>query len=319
MKVTHDIHNHTLFSSCCYDPEATMAAFVKKAHELGHTVLGISNHLWDEKAPGASGWYKGQTIDYGFEGKYAIPSDTMGVRVLFGTESEYCGMSGRIGMTAETAKRFDYVLIPHTHTHMKNFVIADDADTLAARAAATERLAAAFPELCEDTVKKMASQLKRPDLLPLMKEKTIDYEQYMADFMFTSFESLLENPEFVAMSSEVPTLVAHPFFPCGESKEVLQRIIRLALKDRERLYEDFKKAARMDVGMDINIGTYKSPENGYADDPMAEVMRIALDAGCKFAFGTDSHSVVGLENIRKGDIISEAIGITEKHLIDLVR
>ena len=111
MKVKHDIHNHTLFSSCCFDPEATMAAFVDKAYELGHNVIGISNHLWDEKSAGASYWYKGQTIKYGFEAKYAIPADTHGVKVLFGVESEYCGMTDRIGMLAETAKLFDLSLI----------------------------------------------------------------------------------------------------------------------------------------------------------------------------------------------------------------
>lgn len=55
MIVTHDIHTHTLFSSCCLDPEATMAGYVQKARELGLKTMGISNHLWNEKVKGASG------------------------------------------------------------------------------------------------------------------------------------------------------------------------------------------------------------------------------------------------------------------------
>ena len=41
MKVTHDIHTHTLLSACCFDPEATVAAYVNKAAELGHRFPGI--------------------------------------------------------------------------------------------------------------------------------------------------------------------------------------------------------------------------------------------------------------------------------------
>ena len=317
MKVKHDIHNHTLLSSCCFDPEATMAAFVDKAYELGHNVIGISNHLWDEKSAGASYWYKGQTIKYGFEAKYAIPADTHGVKVLFGVESEYCGMTDRIGMLAETAKLFDYVLIPHSHMHMKNFVIADDADTKAARAEVEARLAAALPELTHDQIVRMSGQLKRPDLIPAIKEPVVDYKKYLADFMHDSFDKLLAHPEFIAMSSEVPTLVAHPFHVCGENFETGRATQKLL--DHDRLYEQFKAAAKLNVAMDVNIGTYPKIDGSYDDDEMVKIMRIAKAAGCKFAFGTDSHSVAGLAEIRRGDEISEAIGITEDDLIDIVR
>ena len=48
-------------------------------------------------------------------------------------------------------------------------------------------------------------------------------------------------------------------------------------------------------------------------------MKIAKEVGCKFTFGTDTHSLKGLDNIRKGDRISELIGITEADLLDVVK
>lgn len=317
MKIRHDIHTHTLFSTCCEDPEATMAAFVREAHELGHKVIGISNHLWDEKVSGASYWYFLQPIKYGLEAKYAIPADTKGVKVLFGIESEFCGMSDTLGLLAETAKQFDYVLIPHSHTHMKNFVIPDDSDVKAARETVRERLAAAFPELSSDLIGRMSGCLGRVDLIPSIKQPEIDYAQYLADFMHDSFDKLLAHPEFVKLSNTVPTLVAHPFAVCGESTEISQASKRKL--DRDRLFEQFRKAAKMNVAMDVNISAYTPINGSYENDEMVKVMRIARDAGCKFAFGTDSHSVAGLKEIRHGDELSEIIGITENDLIDIVK
>ena len=84
MKIRHDIHNHSLWSSCCYDPEATVNAFAHRAKELGHTVFGISNHLWDEKVPGASNWYRQQMINYGLEGARAAMPMIPGIRLMVG-------------------------------------------------------------------------------------------------------------------------------------------------------------------------------------------------------------------------------------------
>ncbi len=317
MKITHDIHTHSLFSSCSFDPEATVRNCIDKARELGHTVFGISNHVWDEKVAGASNWYKGQTIDYIFEGKYAIPEDTKGLKVVFGCETEYSGMSNTLGMLAETARRFDYVIIPHTHTHMKNFVVAEHPDVKAKREQLIDELQDKYPYITRDIATRMIGTLKYNEVLAMIDDISVSNNKYLSDFCFTSFESLLEHPELIKMAAETPTIIAHPFYPCGEAKEDLWDA--LGYFDNDRLYADFSKAAKMDIAMDINIGTYKMPENGFMDDPMVKVMRVAKAAGCKFAFGTDSHSVKGLEAIRKGDAISEAIGITEADIIDIAK
>lgn len=317
MKVRHDIHTHTLFSSCCYDPEATAAAYIEKAHELGHSVFGFSNHIWDENVPGASNWYKGQTVGYGLEEKDAIPSDTHGIKVLFGTETEYCGMTNNLGMLAETAKKFDYVLVPHSHTHQKNFVMAENPDVKAYRKALAAQICENLPGITEEQAQRMAATVKYQEALAAIKDPTVDDGEYLADFLFTSFESLMVHPEFLKLAATVPTLIAHPFHPCGESKEQHFRVLGILLAHKDRLFDDFSTAARLNVGLDVNIGTYRMPED-YANDPMVAIMRIARDAGCKFGFGTDSHTLRGLENIRNGDAIGEAIGITEKDLAEII-
>ena len=316
MHVTHDLHTHNLFSSCSYDPQATTRNCVRKAMELGHRVFGISNHLWDESVPGASQWYRGQTIGYGLELKANIPEDTGGMKVLFGTETEYCGMSDTLGMRAETARLFDYVLVPHTHTHMRGFVIDETQDVKDCRAELTASLARAYPALSEAAVRKMAGALKMEELLPLMSQTQVDYERYITGFLLESFWRLMHNPEFRRMAATVPTVIAHPFAP-AEGGELYIRVVRNM--NRELLRECCRTAADLGVAFDVNVWTFPCRDSRYQDDPMVEVMRMAKECGVRFVFGSDSHTVEGLEAIRQADAISEAVGIGEQDLADWVR
>lgn len=140
-----------------------------------------------------------------------------------------------------------------------------------------------------------------------MKESSVDYARYLADFLHDSFDKLLAHPEFIKMSNTLPKLVAHPFCPCNEDARTMQAIFQRL--NRDRLREQFRATARMNVAMDVNMSAYTK----------VDVMRIAKEVGCKFAFGTDAHSVAGLETIRRANEISELIFITESNLIDLVK
>ena len=310
MRITHDIHNHTLLSSCCYDPEATFAAFIDKAHELGHTTFGIANHMWDENVPGASKWYKGQPVKYVLEGKNSIPKNTYGMKILFGAEVEYCGMSDTLAITPETAKNFDYILVPQSHTHMRNFVMAEPGEIADLRAEMTARLAVAFPEFSEAYLSKMVGALNTNDLLPFAAD-TLNFNAYQAKFLLDSMESLINNPKFLELSRTVPTILAHPLAP-NEGFPTNTEIHRLV--DAERFYELCKRYAAHGIAFDVNMSTFGVPENGYRDDPLAALFVLARDAGVKFAFSTDSHSVEELETIRLGDALSERLELTPAHL-----
>lgn len=317
MKVKNDIHNHTLWSSCCHDPEATIDAYARRAKELGHTVFGVSNHLWDEKVPGASPWYHKQMINYGLEGARAEMPSLPGIRLMIGTETEYCGMSDTLGMLAETAKRFDYVLVPHTHLHMKNFVIPEMDDIKAKRDELTAKITASMPELGADRAQKMVNSIPHAEIEKLIGERKVDVVGYHADFMYHSFIGLMNNKEFQKLAATVPTIIAHTFSPCGFSIEMQKTLIE-AVPD-ERYLECFGIAAGMGVGIEVNTGAFKMPGNDFADEAMIRVMKLAKAAGCKFTFGTDTHSLAGLDNIRMADRISELCDINEDDLMDFIR
>ena len=87
----------------------------------------------------------------------------------------------------------------------------------------------------------------------------------------------------------------------------------------EKYLECFDLACKLGVGIEVNTGAFKMPENDFADDAMIRVMKLAKKAGCRFTFGTDSHSLAGLDKIRMGDRISELCGIEENDLMDFVR
>ena len=122
-----DMHTHSFISLCCHDEAANAQNYLNKAAEVGIAVLGITDHCWDERVPVKSNdFYSKQTIPWVKQIEKQLPVDTKGIKFYIGIESEYCGMSDKLGITAEGAAQFDYVLIPHTHTHMKNFVIPRD-------------------------------------------------------------------------------------------------------------------------------------------------------------------------------------------------
>jgi len=79
--------------------------------------------------------------------------------------------------------------------------------------------------------------------------------------------------------------------------------------------EKHRKANTISIGIWSLYAKWDDPEN----DLMIGIMSIAKKAGCKFIFGTDTHSVKGLENMSRGDAIASGIGITENDLADIVR
>ena len=119
--VDHDLHVHTILSGCCHDETATPHNMIRRAAEAGLRTIGFADHMWDARVPGASPWYRPQDFERIDRMRAALPSDTHGVRVLVGCETEYCG-GGKVGISRETAARLDFVLVPHSHLHMTGFV-----------------------------------------------------------------------------------------------------------------------------------------------------------------------------------------------------
>lgn len=119
MKITHDLHIHTTLS-LCGKPDATVENYLAAAKERGLTKLGFADHMWDEKIPFAStGFYEKQGVEHVLSLRKTLEGiDTNGIKVLVGCETEYNPQTGGVAITEESAEKFDFVLVPTSHTHM---------------------------------------------------------------------------------------------------------------------------------------------------------------------------------------------------------
>jgi len=121
MVVDHNVHVHTYLSSCCSDDQSTHENLIARAAGTGIKTIGFADHVWDRAVPDPSDWYRPQDAERVFQARDRLSAGHPDVRVLFGCESEYCG-GGKVGISPETAEKFDYVLIPNSHLHISGFV-----------------------------------------------------------------------------------------------------------------------------------------------------------------------------------------------------
>lgn len=122
--ITHDLHIHTHLSDCA-DRQAFMSDYIARAKELGLTTVGFADHAWDDKIDGASGWYQKQPFSRLATRKQELDGiDTSDIDIRFGAEGEYA--SFLLGMSESVFEYIDYVIVPHSHTHMTGFVLPED-------------------------------------------------------------------------------------------------------------------------------------------------------------------------------------------------
>ena len=307
MKAICDVHLHNYLSNCSKDRAATAENMILKAAELGLKTMGFANHIWDARVEGASSWYHKQTLEFSMQIKNQIPADTHGVRVLIGAETEYCGRNKTLGMSAEGAKELDFLLIPHSHVHMVNFVMDDPAPMAEARVWLTEEIMK-IPGMTREQAESWVSPMREPQLRPFIRSSMEGMAQYLADFLVESFESLTEHPELHKILKLIPVSVAHPFQPVGYGAlqtAVLERI------DDSTFERIFRKAAALGLGLEIN------PHCG--DPALLRMNAIAKACGCKFTLGSDAHAPDGMESIRKTEAAMEALGLTDDDFMDFMR
>ena len=309
MRSNHDVHTHNFLSECCPDNAATVESFIKRAKELDLKVLGFSNHTWDESVPlpeTASRFYKKQCMPYELLIKQQIP-EVEGLKILVGAETEYCGMYDVLGMGKEAALQLDYLLIPHSHVHMRDFVMPPTEDVRRAR----RNLTAVFEGvegLTPDRAKALADAMPEGELEPFMGEKQVDYVKHVSDFMVASFRSLLANETLKSYSDLVPVSIAHPFQPVGSFglRPDMQKLI-----SNNTYGELFEAAAKRGIGLEIN-GAVEQEE-------CYRMFGIAKECGCKFTVGSDAHVAQHIGKIFNNDKLTTALGITEYDMMDFVR
>ncbi|HPE94472.1 MAG TPA: hypothetical protein PLT66_00200 [Bacillota bacterium] len=120
-----DLHIHTNLSLCAVE-SARAGAYIDAAARGNIKTVGFSNHYWDEDVPGASDWYKVQNTQHVMQLKEELGDVSQyPVRVLFGCECEFAH-GDTLSISEKKAQLFDYVLVPHSHTHMLGFVLPVD-------------------------------------------------------------------------------------------------------------------------------------------------------------------------------------------------
>ncbi len=309
MRANHDVHTHNYLSSCCGDNQATVESFIAQAKSLDVKLLGFSNHTWDESIPlpAPSGFYKKQSMAFEMQIKSQIPEKVEGLKILIGAETEYCGMYDVLGMGKEAALQLDFLLIPHSHVHMRNFVMPATEDVTNARSNLAEILAG-VEGISPERALAMANGYPEAELEPFMKEKKVDYIKFVSDFMVESFRGLMNNETLKTYSDLVPISVAHPFQPVGSFG---MRPAMMQLISDNTYGELFEVAAARGIGLEIN---------GAVEDPECyRMFGVAKECGCKFTIGSDAHTPPHMAKIFNNEKMTTALGITEEHLMDFVR
>ena len=118
--VDHDLHIHTQLSLCSGHPEQTKETILNYGIENGLTTLCLTDHMWDSRVPGASGWYQQQPYERICQ---ALPlPETDKVRYLFGCETDLDRYM-TVGVSPEIMEKLDFIIIPTTHLHMHGFTL----------------------------------------------------------------------------------------------------------------------------------------------------------------------------------------------------
>ncbi len=140
----HDYHIHSTLSSCCNDAEQTKENILRYAKENGLKRICLTDHFWDSSVPfwdggvsGSASWYAPQNYEH-IATALPLPTDEE-VEFLFGCETELDKLM-TLGLSPEKYDRFDFIIVPTTHLHMKDFIIEKSASVEERARAYVDRL-----------------------------------------------------------------------------------------------------------------------------------------------------------------------------------
>jgi histidinol phosphatase-like PHP family hydrolase len=114
--VDHDYHIHSQLSECSSHPEQTTANILKYAKNNGLKKICLTDHFWDDLVGSPSPWYAPQDFAHICEA-LPLPKDDE-VEFVFGCESDFDKIF-RVGVSKERLDKFDFIVIPTTHLHMR--------------------------------------------------------------------------------------------------------------------------------------------------------------------------------------------------------
>lgn len=116
-----------------------------------------------------------------------------------------------------------------------------------------------------------------------------------------------------AVTSGMPTSIAHPFLPCGYMEQF--DAIVAAIPDSEFL-DAFGAAAEHGVGIEVTTGFLPAPaQKSFSIDTPVRFLSLARQAGCRFTFATDAHDPEAQKRLPELMPLVEAVGITPKDIL----
>lgn len=119
----HDYHIHSQLSLCSNDPNQTPESILEYAEKAGLREICITDHFWDSDVPGASSWYAKQDFEHISKALPLPKSDK--VTFFFGCETDMDKFM-TVGVSESRFDRFDFIIIPTTHLHMKGFTFNEE-------------------------------------------------------------------------------------------------------------------------------------------------------------------------------------------------
>lgn len=260
MKITHDFHTHSVYSNDT-GRSATFDLYLERARKMGITHLGYAEHFWDDSIDGAFPFYVPLNRERMMQAKQELESyKNNDVRLYFGCEAEYDPVHHAPAITEATAETFDFVLVPHSHSH------------------------------------------------GTMPKEYYDVPQKHCDFLVKAYNDIVNSSV-----SRYITGMAHPFslvrcpYPCS---------VLIDLVSDDTFKRMFDRTAEKDIAIEINTScvfkdsSFKTLETS----PHLRIFRLAKECGCKFIFGSDSHSSHDLDILDQANALSEILSLTEKDI-----
>ena len=280
-KIDHDYHIHSQLSLCSKHPEQTPARILQYAEEMGLERVILTDHFWDDNAPGMPDLYRDVEYDpYGELPKLedrgqktarwyrmqnfahisrSLPLPTSDkVEFLFGAETEL-QHDLKLGITREMIDKLGFVIIPTTHMHMEGLTLTEE------QMASPEGRARAWIQRLDGVL----------DMdLPFGK---------------------------IGIAHLACDLIAKP-------REDFLKVMELL--DEGEMERVFAKAAKVGVGIEINQYDFDVTESELAI--ISRPFKIAKAMGCRFYLGSDAHSPSGFKTVT--ELFNRAIdtlGLTE--------
>lgn len=104
-----------------------MEAYAQEAERWGISRIGFVEHYWNREFAGYGRWYtpEGPERIAGLREDLSEARLPEGMRGLLGCETEY-NKEGVIPITQEDVRKFDYIIVPHSHINMRGVVTEQD-------------------------------------------------------------------------------------------------------------------------------------------------------------------------------------------------